>query len=85
MKPIQVTIQKPEAEDWDKPYTSSHKFDLYHWNAYMIIEEVSKSNFNASLVMIDRPEDVELGDFKTLPEAQEACFQHYLKEIGEEI
>ncbi len=73
MKPIQVTIQKPEPEDWDQD-----ELNRFHWVSptgveYLVNEEI-KGSWHGSFT----------GYHKNLPEAQEACFQHYLKEIGAE-
>lgn len=72
MKPIQVT--KPEPEDWERTENGTLVWKQYEirffWGGIR-----AEAYFENNLIGLHRG---------NLEEAQEACFQHYLKQIGAE-
>ncbi len=72
MKKVTVQILKPEKKDWEP---INDKFNNgYYWNGYELRETA------VGFIAIS-PEGLLTFDLlKTLEQAQEACWQHYLKD-----
>lgn len=88
MKPIQVTILKPEPEDWDalprKQYYHSAEPQKTKW-VWRIENAIIDKKYTIELFMDGDNDVYQIWGtdvfHNSLSEAQEACFQHYLKEI----